>query len=79
LPGRSSTPSLRAPVLMGERKEGTKRGVNDRVTITMTPAAAIMTIGKVLNQMEYPNVWPLVETCERVAFALGFECDPTKK
>lgn len=54
------------------------RGVYDKVTVTMTPSSAMMKIHGVLNSMPYPNVYPLVETCERIAFALGFECVPTK-
>lgn len=54
------------------------RGVYDKVRIEMTPSSAMMKIHGVLNRMPYPNVWPVVETCEKIAFALGFECIPTK-
>lgn len=54
------------------------KSVYEKVKVEMTPSAAMMKIHKVLNEMPYPNVWPLVETCEKIAFALGFECNPTK-
>ena len=55
-----------------------KIGVYDKVTVTLTPSAAMMKIYGVLNKLPYPNVCPLCETAEKIARVLGWECDPLK-
>lgn len=53
-------------------------GVYEKVTVTMTPSEAMMKIHGVVNKMPYPEIFPMVELCERIAFALGFKCNPFK-
>jgi hypothetical protein len=53
-------------------------GVYDRISVEMTPSEAMTRIHGVLNKLGYPNQEPMVEVAERIAFALGFECSPTK-
>ena len=53
-----------------------KIGVYDKVTVTLTPSAAMMKVYGVLNKL--PNFYPLCETAEKIASVLGWKCDPLK-
>ena len=53
-----------------------KVGVYDKVTVSLTPSAAMMKIFGVLNKL--PSVYPLCETSEKIANALGWKCESLK-